>query len=173
MKCIRIKRKKGDITDSLAFLITIFILGVGLFILAWIIPTITSGLNQANLNNTVEGRNAIAQLNDYGMNGIQRGFFFLFIGLCIAQLISAYFVNSHPIWLFLYIIILAITIILAAYLGNVYEGIINLDAFSGFQQGYITAVMQNIIKIVIGVSALSFIIIFVKFYLGQGGQERL
>lgn len=172
MKCLKLKRKKGDITDSLAFLLTIFILGIGLFILAWIIPTITSGLNQANLNSTSEGRSAITQLNDFGINGIQKGFFFLFIGLCIAQLISAYFVDTHPIWLFLYIIILAITVILAAYLGNIYEGIINLSAFNSFQQGYITIVMQNIIKIVIGISALSIIIIFVKSAMG-GGISRL
>lgn len=172
MKCLKVKRKKGDIIDSLSLLITLFILGIGLFILAWIIPTITSGLNQANLNSTSEGRSAITQLNDFGINGIQRGFFFLFIGLCIAQLISAYFVQSHPIWLFLYIIILAITVILAAYLGNTYESIIGLSAFSGFSQGYITIVMQNIIKIVIGVTALSMIIIFVKYSMG-GGVERL
>lgn len=172
MKCLKIKRKKGDITDSLAFLLTIFILGIGLFILAWIIPTITSGLSQANLNNTAEGRNAINQLEDLGINGIQKGFFFLFIGLCIAQLISAYFVNSHPIWLFLYIIILAITIIIAAYLGNTYETMIGLSAFSGFQQGYITIIMQNIIKIVIGVTALSMIIMFFKYFSG-GNVDRL
>ena len=173
MEWIKIERKKGDITDSLAFLLTIFILAVGFFILAWIIPTITSGLNQANLNNTVEGANAINQLNDYGLNGIQRGFFFLFIGLCIAELISAYFVDTHPIWLFLYIIILAITIILAAYLGNTYESLINLSAFNGFQQGYITAIMQNIIKIVIGITSLSMVIIFSKFAMGGGTQSRM
>jgi hypothetical protein len=164
------KSKHGDITDSFAFLITIFIFGIGMFILAWIIPSITSGLNLANLNNTVDGSNAISQLNDFGINGLQRGFFFVFIGLCIAQLISAFYIRSHPIWLFLYIIFLALTVIIGAYLGNTYEYIIGLDAFSGFTQGYITIVMQNIIKIVIGVGVLSMIIIFSR-YGSEGGQR--
>jgi len=167
------KNKKGDITDSLAFLVTIFIFGIGFFILAWIIPQITNGLNLANLNNTAEGTNAINKLSDFGTNGIQKGFFWLFIGLCIAELISAFYLDSHPIWLFLYIIFLGVTIILAAYLGNAYEQMINLSAFSGFSQGYITIIMQNIIKIVIGVSALSFIIIFSKFMWGNGAPQRM
>ena len=146
---MRLKKKHGDITDSFAFLITLFILGIGLFIIAWIIPTITSGLNQANHSNTVERANAISQLNSFGVNGIQRGFFWVFIGLCIAQLISAFYIESHPVWLFLYIIFLALTVIFGAYLGNAYQQIIELSAFSGFSQGYITIVMQNIIKIVI------------------------
>ena len=170
---MELKRKKGDITDSLALLITLFILGIGFFILAWIIPTITSGLSQAGLNSTTEGTQAISQLNDFGINGIQRGFFFLFIGLCIAELISAFYINTHPVWLFLYIIFLALTIILGAYLGNAYEQLISVSNFAGFTQGYITAIMQNIIKIVIGVGALSMIIIFSKFAFGGGVNQRL
>lgn len=170
MRIKAIRGKKGDILDSMSFLITLVILGIGLFILAWIIPSITSGLSSANLNNSVEGTQAIAQLNDFGMNGIQRGFFFIFIGLCIAQLISAFYVDTHPVWLFLYIIFLAITVILGAYLGNLYETFSSNAAFTGFTQDYITIVMQNIVKIVIGIGALSMIIIFVKF--GFGGGQR-
>lgn len=168
---IKKKGKKGDVTDSLALLITIFVLAIGLFILAWIIPSITSGLRTAGLNSTTEGDNAINKLNDFGINGIQAGFFWILIGLCIAELISAFYIDSHPVWLFLYIIFLAITIILGAYLGNTYEQMISLDVFSSFSQGYITIVMQNILKIVIGIGALSMIIIFSKFI--TGGNQRL
>ena len=167
-----VKRKHGDITDSLALLITLFILGIGLFILAWIIPQIASGLSLAGMNSSVEGTSAINQLSDFGMNGIQRGFFWLFIGLCIAELISAFYLDSHPIWLFLYIIFLGLTIIIAAYLGNAYESMVSLSAFSSFSQGYITIVMQNIIKIVISVSALSMVIIFSKF-MSNSGNTRM
>jgi hypothetical protein len=168
----QLKRKHGDITDSLALLITLFTLAIGLFILAWIIPQIATGLSGAGLNSTVEGTEAIRQLSDLGMNGIQKGFFWLFIGLCIAQLISAFYLDTHPIWLFLYIIMLGLTIILGAYLGNAYEQLINTSAFAGFAQGYITIVMQNIIKITVGVGALSMIIIFSKFMI-NGGNQRM
>jgi hypothetical protein len=164
--------KKGDITDSLAFIITIVIFAIGFFVLAFIIPSITGGLKTAAVNNSVEGNNAVEQLERFGTEGIQRGFFFLFIGLCIAQLISAFYIDSHPIWLFLYIIFLGITIISGVYLANAYETMINLGAFGGFDQGLITVVMQNIIKITIGISALSMIIVFSRFGFSGGGNAR-
>jgi hypothetical protein len=116
----------------------------------------------------VEGTAAIDKLEDFGLNGIQRGFFFLFIGLCIAQLISAFYIDSHPIWLFLYVIFLGLTVIIGLYLGNAYEQMILSPSFASFNQGLITAIMQNSIKIVVGVGALSMIIIFSKFGYGGG-----
>jgi hypothetical protein len=162
------KNKKGDITDSLAFIITIFVFAIGFFTLAFVIPKITDGLKSANLDNSVEGTAAIDKLEDFGLNGIQRGFFFLFIGLCIAQLISAFYIDSHPIWLFLYVIFLGLTVIIGLYLGNAYEQMILSPSFASFNQGLITAIMQNSIKIVVGVGALSMIIIFSKFGYGGG-----
>ena len=167
-----LKGKKGDITDMLALLVTVFVLAVGLFIMAWIIPSITSGLRTANLNNSVEGTSAINTLNDFGINGIQRGFFWLFIGLCISVLISSFYIDTHPVWLFLYIIFLGITVLIGTYLGNTYQSMLSISAFDGFQQGYITLVMSHIVQIMIGVGAVSFIIIFGKFafFGGSGGR---
>jgi hypothetical protein len=165
------KGKKGDVLDTMSLLIVLVIFGIGFFILAWIIPQISTGLSQAGLNNSAEGAAAISSLSDFGLNTIQMGFFWLFIGLCIAQLISAFYVDTHPIWLFLYIIVLALTVLLGLYLGNLYQTIITNPAFSGFSQGYISIVMSNIIKIVIGIGALSMIIIFSKWAFYSGGQR--
>jgi hypothetical protein len=162
---------KGDIFDIMTFLIVIVIFGIGLFIFAWIIPQVGNGLKSGGLNNSVEGTNAINQLNDWGINGLQKGFFFLFIGLCIAQLISAFYSDTHPVWLFLYILMLAMTVILGGYLGNMYTTITSNSAFSGFSQGLISVVLSNIIKIVIGVGALSMIIMFSKWaFYNNGGR---
>ena len=166
-----IKGKKGDITDMLSFLVTIIGLAIGLFIMAWVIPKITDGLNSANLNNSAEGKAAIQKLEDYGYNGIQKGFFWLFIGLCIATLISAFYVDTHPVWLVIYIIILGITIVLAAYLANAYEQVILNPAFEGFEQGYITMIISNIVRILVGVGAASIVIIFGKWAYFSGGSR--
>lgn len=170
MKCL-IKGKRGDLTDSLAFVITIFVMGVGLFIMAWVIPQISNGLFSAHLDTTPEGTAAINQINDFGVNGIQRGFLFLMIGLCIAELISAFYLDTHPIWLFLWIIFLGLSIIISAYLSNAYEQIINNPAFIGFSQGSIDLVMQNSVRISLIVGALSMVIIFSKWAYFNGGQR--
>jgi len=157
--------KKGDITDSLSFVIVVIVLAIGFFIIAFIIPSITSGLRNAGVNSTSEGENAINKLNDFGTQGIQKGFFFVFMGLCISVLISAFFIDTHPIFLFLYIIFLGIAVILAAYLANAYETFSQVPAFNSFYatQGLFTLVVSHIVLITVIVGALSFIIIFSKF----------
>jgi hypothetical protein len=171
VKCIKRKNKKGDLTDSLAFVVTIGILAIGLFVMAFIIPQITSGLNSANLNSTTEGASAINQIEDYGLNGIQKGFFFLFIGLCIAEIISAFYIDTHPIWLFMYIIFLGLSIVIGAYLGNAYEQLILNSAFTGFSQGLIDSVMSHIVRNALIVGAISMVVAFSKWAFFNSGQR--
>lgn len=168
---MKLKNKKGDVTDSLVLLITITIFAIGFFILAFVIPQITDGLKVADMNSTSEGASAIDQLENLGVVGIQRGFFLLFVGLIISTLISSFLTRTHPIFLFLYIIFLALTVFLGTYLGNVYETVSNTAPLSNIlsSQGLITVVMENIITIMIAVGALSMIIVFAKFSSIRGG----
>lgn len=168
-----IKGKKGDVPDILIFLITIFILGVGLFIFAFIIPEITSSMNQAGMNETNETRSAINQLESFGTVTIQRGFFLLFIGLSIATFISAFLVRAHPIFLFLYILFYGITIFLGTYLGNAYDQMRQLSIFSDTlaSQTLINLVFENLLLIIVGIGAISMIIVFAKFSSRVGGDR--
>lgn len=163
--------KKADLTDSLAFVITVGVLAIGLFVLAFVIPKIATGLNYANLNNTVEGKEAIQKISDYGTTGIDNGFLWLFIGLCIAELISAFYLDTHPAWLFLFIIFLGLSIIIGAYIGNAYEQAISNPAFTGFDQPFMTMIMSNIVKESLIVGAISMIIIFSKWAYFNGGNR--
>ena len=164
--------KKGDITDMLIFLVVIFVLAVGLFIFAYIVPQISSGLDDAGLNSSTEGASAITSLSEFGTITMQRGFFLLFAGLIISTMVTSFFARTHPIFLFLYIIILGITVFLSIYLGRAYQQLtespIVVETLAS--QGLINIVMNNIITIVIAVGALSMIIVFAKFSTG-GGQK--
>ena len=172
MKNRWLESKKGDITDMLVFLIVIFILAIGLFIFAFIIPQIGGGLNDAGLNSTSEGANAITSLSDFGAVTIQRGFLLLFAGLIISTMVTSFFARTHPLFLFLYILILGITAFLGVYLGNAYQQFSENPVFAETlaSQTLINVVMNNIITIVIAVGALSMIIVFSKFSTG-GGQR--
>ena len=166
------RTKKGDVTDMVIFLITIFILAIGLFVMAFVVPSITQGLKATALNESAEGSDAIQELENFGTVGIQRGFFLVFIGLIISTLITSFLVRVHPIFLFLYIIFLGIAVFLGTYLGNAYEELISNPALASIlvEQTLINIVMSNIIWILIGVGALSMIIVFSKFSsLGRSG----
>lgn len=165
--------KKGDITDIIIFMLVIFILGIGLFIFAYIVPQISNGLLTAGMNDTSEGANAINHLSDFGTVTLQRGFFLLFMGLIASMMVTSFFARVHPIFLFLYIIVLGLTIFLSVYIGNVYQDIVSNALFTDTlaSQGLINIVMNNIITIVLAVGALSMIIIFAKF--SSGGVEKI
>ncbi len=160
-----IRIKKGDLPDMLIFLITIFIFAIGLLIMAFVIPEISSGLNLAGMNSTSEGQGAIDELTELGVKGMQKGFLFLFVGFIIGLMISSFLIRTHPIFIFLYIIFLGITVFLGTFIGNAFEQIATTNALAGTaaSQGLITIIMQNIVLITVVVGALSMIIIFAKF----------
>jgi hypothetical protein len=170
-----LKQKKGELTDILIFIITLFILGVGLFIFMFIIPHITNGLKLAGMNMSTEGANAIASMETLGTSTLNNGFLILFIGLVMSIMVTSFMVRTHPIFIFLYLIFLGITIMLSFYLGNIYHTFITNPAFDTETFRYTTSSFSNwvfnyIAEITVAVGLLSIIIIFSKFSTYGGSQ---
>ena len=165
--------KKGDVTDMLVFMLWIFIIGVGLFIMVFAIDSIATGLRVGGLNNTVEGANAIDKLEDFGTVQLQRGFMLLFMGLIAGTMISSFLVRVHPIFLFLYIAFLIITVFIGTYLANAYDQMRNISIFSDqlANQTLINVVFENMVPILIAIGALSLFIVFAKFTSFFGGRQ--
>lgn len=171
----KIESKKGDVTDMLIFLIIAFIMAIGIFVLVFTTNEISDGLRSGGLNNTVEGGDAIDELQEFGNTTLQAGFFLLFVGLIISTLITSFFIRTHPLFMFLYIFVLGLTVFIGTYLSNAYETMINSPIFANelASQTLITLVMENMITILVAVGALSMIIVFSKFSSrgrGVGGQ---
>ena len=170
-----LRYKKGDLPDMLIFLITTFIFAIGLLILAFVIPAISDGMNIAGMNSTSEARLAIDELTELGVNGMQRGFLFLFTGFIMGLMISSFLVRTHPIFIFLYVIFLGLTLFLGTFMGNAFEQVATSSALADTtaSQGLITIIMQNIVGITLAIGALSMIIIFAKFSgIGTRGGSR-
>jgi len=169
------KNKKGDILDILVFLLTIVILAIGFFTFSYVIPQITDGFKTAGLDNSAEGVSAIDHLESFGIVSIQRGFFFIFAGLIMGIMVSSFFIRTHPIFIFLYIFLLGITLVLGVYLGNMYQTFTENAIFATrlADQTWINLVMNNILKIILGVGAFSIIIIFSKYSVFGGSGNGL
>lgn len=151
--------------DTLIFLVLVFTFAIGLFIFAYVIPTISNTLAEVGLNSSSEGAQAIEEMGTIGTVTMQRGFFLLFVGFIISTMISAFLVRTHPIFIFMYILFLGITVFLSTYLGNAYDTFSQTPLFATTlaSQGLINVVMNNIVTITIGVGALSIVIVFAKF----------
>jgi hypothetical protein len=164
--------RKGEVYDMMIFLITVFILAVGLFLMIYIIPHISDGLNVGGLNNSQAGADAIADLNDIGTQTIDNGFGLVFIGLVASLMITSFLVKSSPIFLFMYIFFLMITLVVGIYLGNAYYDMQNLPIFSTIVANapVMNTIMNHIVEITLAVGALSLVIVFSKFS-GSGGPS--
>ena len=164
---------KGELLDSLTFLIYVFIFAIGLFVLIFIIPKISNGLSNAGLNSTSEGANAIKSMENIGTHTINNGFLMLFVGFILSMMITSFLVRSHPIFLFMYIFFLAISILLAFYLGNAYYDMKTNPIFADVlaNASFINLVMGHIAEIMVGVGILSLIIVFAKFSTFGGTQQ--
>jgi hypothetical protein len=167
-----IKQKKGELSDMLVFLITIFVFAIVLFIFVFIIPQITGGLRTAGMNNSVAGTNAINSTETMLTGTINNGFMILFVGLILSILITSFLVRTHPIFMILYIFFLGVTILLSFYLGNVYYSMQTNPIFASALTNatFITLVMNHIAEIVVAVGVLSLIVIFSKFSTYGGTQ---
>lgn len=157
--------KKGDLPDMLIFVVVIFSLAIGFLVLSFVLPTIADGLDTAGLNSTTGAADTIDEIATLGSEGIQKGFFFLFVGLIMSTMITSFLTTTHPVFLFMYIFFLGITIFIGTFFGNAFEQFatspVLVDTLGS--QGYISIVMQNIVMISLVTGALSMIIIFAKF----------
>lgn len=169
-----ILEKKAEVTDMFYFLLVIFMFAIGLLILIFVIPQITDGLRIGGLNNSVQGANAISQLEIVGTSTLNNGFLMLVIGFILSTLITSFFVRTHPIFLFLYIIFLGITLLLSFYLGNVYYNFLENNTYLASAVAdapFINLIMNHIAEICLGTGILSMIVVFSKFSTFGGTQQ--
>ena len=164
--------KRGELSDLIVWVITIFIFAVGLFILAYITPQIIGGLKTAGLNSSSEAAQAIENTQATLGFTINSGFLILFSGFIISMFISAFLVRTHPIFLFLYIFFLVVSLVLALYMGNAYYDLQTNPLFADSldNSSFINTIMNYIVEITLAVGALSLIIMFSKFSTYGGSQ---
>jgi hypothetical protein len=164
-------RKKGDFSDTLILIVFMFVFGIGIFVLAYIWPIIFEGMRTNGINSTVEGNTAINQMIAIGSGGLSRGFVVIFIGLVISTMITSFLIRQNPIFLFLNIITLIISVVLAVYLSNAYDQFTSNPIFAAtaLANPLIAFVMNNAVIIIIVVGAIDMIITYVGFQSGGGG----
>jgi hypothetical protein len=164
-------RKRADPTDIILFLVLIFFLAISFVIVGFANSKIQNLISNTALNSSEAYSSINSSFDNINNLGMQRGFVLLFGLLVIGILISSFLIRVHPVFIFIYIITLAVAIFVAIYLANSYALVQDNPHFAELSSNntMITWVMQNIVKILIGVGALSMIIIFGKVGGGSGG----
>jgi len=164
-------KRKGDPTDMILLLVMVFFLVISFVVAIYTNEKVhdiisTTALNQSDAYSSIDS--AFTTINEFT---VQRGFLLFFGILIIGILVSSYMIRVHPIFMFIYIITLIVAIFVAMYLGNAYELVVSNGQLATIADNYamMTWVMEHITLILLGVGALSMIIIFGK--IGGGGSS--
>ena len=164
-------KRKGDPTDMILLLVMVFFLVVSFAVALYANGKVhevisTTVLNQSDAYSSIDA--AFTTVNEFT---VQRGFLLFFGILIIGILVSSFMIRVHPVFMFIYIITLIVAIFVAMYLGNAYELVVSNGQLATIADNYamMTWVMEHITLILLGVGALSMIIIFGK--IGGGGSS--
>jgi len=162
--------KKGDASDIVTFLIIVFFLGVSFLVVSFANNEFSNIIKETKLNSTPVASSVTDKLDTITSTTLQKTFVFIVAMLIIGMMISAFMVDVHPVFLFIYIFILAITLFITAPLSNTYESLMNVDTLNPIasQQTMTNWIMEHLVGIMLGVGALSMIILFGKLRGGPG-----
>ncbi len=113
--------RKASARDAVLIGVLVFALGLGLFILFFMSSTMVdtmvgiSAINQSNASvSALQGIDKVTARFDYSV-------FAVFMGLCLALIITGWFIAGMPIFMFIYFIVIVIGVVLSTVLANVWE----------------------------------------------------
>jgi len=160
---------KGSIEDIFFFIVTLLGLAIFLIIVAYTIPQVTDGLAKTDINNSEAARAMFAE-SDRTMDKLDPVYLIIFAGLIISIFITSFMINSHPIFIPIYILLMGFAVIIGVIANHVYDQFVaNADlAVVAASQTYMVAIMDYFIPILVAVGIISMIIIFAKPF--QGGR---
>lgn len=167
-----LRNKRGDATDPMIVLIIIAFLAISFIVTIFVNSKIRSIITDTKLMNSTAAPSIVSGLDNVNNNLVQRGFITIIAILVIFTMLSAFMVRQHPAFIFLNIIMLAVTIFVAVFVANVYGALENNSTLAPIlaQQVMITYVMKHIVMILLGIGAIDMIILFSKlFNAPQGG----
>lgn len=166
-KCSKLK---GDPTDIILFIVIIFFLAVSFVVVLFVNTKISEVISTTVLSNSSAAPSIISGLDNINTTVTQRGFVLVFALFIIGLMISSFLVRVHPIFIFIYIFTLVMSILLAVYLTNTYQLIIENEQLATIAANYtmITWIMHNSVKILVAVGSLTMIITFSKLFSGPG-----
>jgi len=162
--------KRGDFTGVLYFIVSIAIFAIFLLIVGYIVPQITEPLaNQIGINAEINA--SLGAATNVAEKTLPTLWLFLFGGLLLGLFATSFFIDTHPVFIPIFALLLIIAIVVAIPISNAYEELIdNADlATAAEQQGIIVFLMSNLPIVAFIVGLLSLIIAFAK----RGGSQTL
>lgn len=156
--------KRGDVSDGIIIIVTLFFLAIAFLVAAFVNDKLKDVVETTPLNDTEVASTIIDKMDNITSTSIQRGFVMIFAILVIGTMVSSFLVRVHPAFIFVYILFMGFTVFVSIILANTYDMVIENATLAEIanQQTMTNWIMAHIVKIMIGVVALSVFILFAK-----------
>ena len=109
--------------------VLVFVFAIAFFIGKFAMSTVSDAITSIP---TIAGHQEVVDAledTDETMGRADYVIFGLFIGLVLAMIVGSYFMASHPILMFVYIIVVVISVIAGAFMSNAWETTTQLSVF--------------------------------------------
>jgi len=164
-----ISKKKSDLSGVIYLVASIAAFAIFLLILGYIGVTIAQEV-KTQINSTNDDiNNAFNTTINVSSVTLPALWYILFAGLLLGLFITSWFMNTHPIFIPIFIVLLAVAVIVGIAMSNAYEELSAVSTFSTAysQQGAIGFLMGNLPYVALIVGLISLLITFAK----PGGQS--
>ena len=154
--------KGASMLDMFLIIIILFVLGASSIFIYNIFTNVNDELQKSDFS--PEAKEQIQGQVDVFPRVWDSVFLIVFVGLTIALFISAFFLNTSPVFFIFTVIIMGIAIVLAAVIGNVYENVVVDTVFSSSEAEFtiIPFIMGNIAKLITGIGLLLMVGLYAK-----------
>ena len=163
--------KKGDATDMFIVMVVLFFLAVSIVIGIFVNTTLSSVITTTALNDSAAAGDIVETFDALNATGFQRAYVMIFALMILFVMASAFLVRIHPFWMWIYIIMIIITILTSVFMANVYGALADNPTLGPTitSQPMITFFMEHAVKIALAIGALSIVVVFSKLFSAPTG----
>lgn len=150
-------------SDSIAFLVVMFVFALAVIIGKFVYSTVDTEV-QATMPVNSLAANISSNLNSRYVSIFDSGFLFVFFILWIAVIVASFSIDTHPWFFGIILIILLFLLVVAAYLGNVYETVSTSSTLSSTATQFTLTnfIMNHIFEVFMVVSFTIAIALYMK-----------
>jgi len=158
-----IKNKRGDVSNIPVFMIILFFLAISFIVGVYTNDIIKDVINdpkmETSVTDTISG--ALITFNE---TTVQQAFVFAVAIMIIVMFISAFLVRIHPVFFFIYLLVLSFTLFMSVFISNIYHQFISVEQIANIasKQPMINYFMEHMVIIVLVVGIMSLIVTFAK-----------
>lgn len=157
------RNNKGSARDVLFIVITLFALGIGFFSLNFAFNTsFGQMMNVSVINESQPTKDALTGTLNGVVNRMDYLIFGTFIALCLALLITSWFIGGNPIFMVIYFFVIVLGVVISTIFANTWETYIAKTIF-GNTASYFPITNNLMINLPIYVAIVGFLGIIAMF----------